>query len=367
VTDFLAFLHESYFRPNTQPLFANLTYLEGSSTWESYLRFLDGAMDESWAVDGLQGYRSPEEWADHLRRAEVAQDLGKYVLLVSQGSGEAPESIEQPDDPRQSFAYASYLLITRGKAAFRYGGQYNLPWLYEDYGLDLGAPLGPRFQDGSNWRRNFTGGTVTVDPVAHTAMISASTTASFSDVPFTHWAFEYIEAIYTSQYTSGCAGDPLRYCPDAPMSRAESAVLILRGVHGSDYTPPSPAAQVFDDLPLDSWAAPWVTTLYEQGYSTGCGEDPLVFCPWRPLSRAEAVVFFMKMMHGPEFMPPQPVSPLFADVPLDEWFSSWVAAADSEGLIRPCQESPEPRFCPADALTRDVAAFMLAHAKNLAP
>ena len=367
MADYLDFLHTAFFKPNGRPLFANLTNLAGAGTWESYLRFLDGVMDESWAVDGLNGYRGPEEWADHLHRAEVAQDLGKHVLLISQGSEETPRRVEQPEDPRQTFAYASYLLVARGQAAFRYGSQYAWPWAYPDYGVDLGEPLGPRFQDGSSWRRNFTGGTVTVDPAAQMATISTSTTSAFSDVPFSHWAFEYVEALYDAQYTSGCATEPLRYCPDAPMNRAETAVLILRGIHGSEFTPTAPATQIFGDLPLDSWATPWATALYNDGYTGGCGDNPLVFCPWRPLSRAEAAVFFVKMLKGPDVIPPQPESPIFADVPRDEWFAKWVAAASSAGLVRACQELPEPRFCPEEALTRDVAAFMLARAKNLVP
>jgi hypothetical protein len=364
---YLSFLYDSFFQPNGRLLFANVTNMAGPGAWEGYLQFLDGAMDESWAVDGLNGFRSPEEWDDDLRRAEMAQDLGKRVLLVSQGSEETPRQVEQPEDSRQTFAYASYLLVANGKAAFRYGSQYAWPWTYPEYGMVLGEPLGPRFQDGSSWRRNFTGGTVTVDPAAYTATISAATTASFSDVPFSHWAFEYIEALYRAEYTSGCATDPPRYCPDAPMNRAEAAVLILRGIRGSEFAPPSPAAAIFDDLPLDSWATPWATVLYDEGYTTGCGSDPLVFCPWRPLSRAEATVLFVKMLQGPDVIPPDPQSQIFADVPVEEWFAKWVSAASSAGLIRACQDLPEPRFCPEEALTRDVAAFMLARAKNLAP
>jgi hypothetical protein len=91
------------------------------------------------------------------------------MILVAPGS--------QADANRQNFAFASYLLISNGKAAFRYSNSdiYREVWLYNNYQVDLGTPLGPRYQSGSLWRRDFTKGFVTVDPISHAATISTST------------------------------------------------------------------------------------------------------------------------------------------------------------------------------------------------
>jgi hypothetical protein len=46
---------------------------------------------------------------------------------------------------------------------------------------------------------------------------------TFVDVPFDHWAHEYIEALYQAGFTTGCSTDPLSYCPDRTLLRAEGA------------------------------------------------------------------------------------------------------------------------------------------------
>ena len=188
---------------------------------------------------------------------------------------------------------------------------------------------------------------------------------TFADVPFDHPFHDVIEILYQNGYTAGCNTNPLMYCPDNTMNRAESAVFVERGIHSASYSPPAPASQVFADLPLDSWAAKWVNGLWQDQYTAGCGTNPLVYCPWQGHSRAEGCVFYLRMLNGPTFDPPQPAAQIFTDVPLDAWYAKWVKAAYDAGLIPACQTSPELRFCPNDALTRAMAAHMMVQAKGL--
>jgi len=190
---------------------------------------------------------------------------------------------------------------------------------------------------------------------------------SFADVPPDHPYFAQIEALYRAGYTAGCATDPLRYCPDQTMNRAESAVFIERGIHTATYDPAAPALQIFADMPLDSWAAKWVHGLWEDQYTAGCGTNPLVYCPWQGHTRAEGCVFYLRMLDGATFDPPQPAGQTFTDVPLDAWYAKWVQAAYDAGLIPACQTSPELTFCPNDPLTRALAAYMMVQAKGLLP
>lgn len=59
----------------------------------------------------------------------------------------------------------------------------------------------------------------------------------FADVPCDGTGFAggiydaYATALWHEGITSGCAVDPLRFCPDRPITRAEQAVLILRAEH----------------------------------------------------------------------------------------------------------------------------------------
>jgi hypothetical protein len=166
VEGFLAYLYTSYFQPAGRPLQANITATDPAA-WFRYLRYLDGAMDEGWGVDWSSGYLSPRQWEENLSRAEQTQAMGKQVILVAQG--------ERSNTQRQQFAYASYLLVTGGSASFRYSSAasgYRDAWLYSNYDLDLGAPLGPRYQEGGKWRRDFANGHVIVDPTARSATIA---------------------------------------------------------------------------------------------------------------------------------------------------------------------------------------------------
>ena len=165
IEDFLSFIYKSYFQPNKHPLFANIIAVKDSRPWFDILDYLDGAMVEAFAVDWHDGYRDSDEWEEQMTLAEKAQGQGKLVILVAQG--------ERNDDRRQQFAFASYLLVTRGRAAFRYSraNHYVQTWLYKNYQLQLGQPLGSRYQKHGTWFRDFEKATVSVNPSRHTSDI----------------------------------------------------------------------------------------------------------------------------------------------------------------------------------------------------
>jgi hypothetical protein len=187
---------------------------------------------------------------------------------------------------------------------------------------------------------------------------------TFVDVPFDHWAHDYIELLYQEGFVSGCNAEPLMYCPDVTMTRAESAVFVQRGVHGAHYMPDPPSGATFTDVPLWEWFAKWANGLWVDGYTAGCGTDPLIFCPMQEHTRTEGAVFFLRMMHGPDYVPPEPVGK-FADVNVNFWGAKWIEAAYSAGLIPACETSQELRFCPSNPLDRAMAAYMMVQAKGL--
>lgn len=162
---FLRYIYTEYFQPQGIPLYGNITEARDSAVWFRYLQYLDGIMNESWAVDWENRYRSPERWEEDMRLAEEVQAQGKHIILISQG--------QEDDIQRQQFAFASYLLVNNGRASFRYtfSSMYNQPWVYDNYNVNLGPALGPRYAVGNLWRRDFTNGSVVVDPVQHTGVI----------------------------------------------------------------------------------------------------------------------------------------------------------------------------------------------------
>jgi hypothetical protein len=196
------------------------------------------------------------------------------------------------------------------------------------------------------------------------AIQGSSPSTSFIDVPIDHWAHDYIEVLYQEGFIAGCSQDPLMYCPEDTLTRAESAVFVERGLHGAEFTPSDPTQQIFADVPLTEWFAKWSQALWDDGYTAGCGTDPLTYCPLQDHTRAEGSVFFLRMMHGADYDPPEPVG-FFVDVPTTAWYADWAEAAYNAGIIPACETEPELRFCPEDPLDRAMAAYMMVQAKGI--
>jgi hypothetical protein len=186
---------------------------------------------------------------------------------------------------------------------------------------------------------------------------------TFQDVPHDYWAYDYIEALYQQGYIAGCSLDPLLYCPEWIMTRAESAVFVERGIHGAGFLPHDPLEQIFADVGLSEWYAKWASQLWYDGYTAGCGTDPLVYCPLQEHTIAEGCVFYLRMMKGADYEPGE-ASGIFVDVPLEAWYARWVEAAYAEGILLPCQTEPEMMACPLDGLERAMGAYMMFLAKE---
>jgi len=206
-----------------------------------------------------------------------------------------------------------------------------------------------------------TAGTITV----------SGTSTTFADVPRTHWAWKYIEALYQEGYVAGCSSDPLLYCPENELTRAEMAVFIVRGDHGADFMPTQPVTEIFGDVILSEWHAKWDHQLYEDGYTSGCSADPLLYCPNQTHLRKESPVYFERMLHGVDFYPDDPTSYFYADVPYGAdsvWYSKWVWAAYLDEIIQECEDDAnrgDEFYRPDDGTTRAEAACIMAKAKQL--
>jgi hypothetical protein len=246
----------------------------------------------------------------------------------------------------------------------------------DDFTLDLsgagaGATLTARWFDprtgafGNEFQVS-GGGNVAFDPPQSQdwGLLITGDSPTFTDVPFDHPYYDYIEVLYQDGYVAGCNADPLMYCPERIMNRAESSVFVERGIHGAEYDPPDPTVVVFDDVALDAWYADWVHGLWDDGYTAGCGTNPLIYCPDQEHTRAEGCVFYLRMMYGADYEPGA-AKGYFVDVDSEMWYAKWVDAAWEAGIAEACETEPELRFCPEEGLTRAVAAYMMVQAKEI--
>jgi hypothetical protein len=342
ITGFLEFLDVNYSQPYGRPIFANITIGLDDAAWSSYMQYLDGAMQERWATEWeMNRYINESKWEADLARAEKFQSQGKYMILVAPGN--------RADANRQNFAFASYLLISNGKAAFRYSNSdvYHEVWMYNNYYVELGAPLGPRYKSGNLWTREFTMGVVNVDPVNNTATIEAS------------WAWPYVKRLYNAGITSGCGNN--MFCPEEPVTRAQMAVFLERSMRGSSYTPPAVGGSTgFGDVPTTHWAGAWIKQLAADSITSGCGSGN--YCPEAPVTRAQMAVFLLKAKHGSAYTPAAGSSTGFSDVAPTHWAAAWINQLAAEGITGGCGTGT---YCPEAVVTRAQMAVFLVRTFNL--
>jgi len=182
----------------------------------------------------------------------------------------------------------------------------------------------------------------------------------FGDVPLTYWANSYIERLYNAGITGGCSTNPLMYCPDATVTRAQMAIFLLKGMHGSIYTPPAVGADSgFTDVPSDYWAAAWIKQLAAEGITGGCGAG--IYCPDATVTRAQMAVFLLKAEHGVSYSPPSATG-VFTDVPVGYWADKWIEQLASEGITGGCGGGI---YCPDSSVTRAQMAVFLVKTFNL--
>ncbi len=77
-------------------------------------------------------------------------------------------------------------------------------------------------------------GTASVSPAPANPYTPPACSGVFSDVACPGgFAVNWIEQFYNDAITAGCATNPLRYCPDSAVTRAEMAVFVEKAMHGT--------------------------------------------------------------------------------------------------------------------------------------
>jgi len=84
--------------------------------------------------------------------------------------------------------------------------------------------------------------------------------------------------------------------PQNKVTRAETAVFLLKALHGSDYTPPAPAGGSFIDV-SGHWAEGWIEQLREEGITSGYPDG--TYRPENQVTRAEMAVFMVNAFSLP--------------------------------------------------------------------
>jgi hypothetical protein len=186
------------------------------------------------------------------------------------------------------------------------------------------------------------------------AMPRSSVLATFGDVPVGYWAWRDVEALAGAGLSAGCGLG--QFCPGGSITRAETAVFLVRSVRGMDFVPPPATGTVFQDVPAGYWAAPWIEQFTQDGSTGNCSLAPPLYCPAQPLTRAEMAVFLLRAKHGGTYTPPAATGGVFTDVPADYWAAPWIEQLAAEGITAGCAPG---LYCPGDLVTRGQMAVFL--------
>ena len=183
--------------------------------------------------------------------------------------------------------------------------------------------------------------------------------STFPDVPENHWAWQFVEAIFSAGLTSGFPDGSYR--PDNPVTRAEMAVFIKKGIHGSTYTPPAPdGGHPFNDI-AGHWAEAWIEDLYDEGFTSGFPDG--TYRPDNQVTRAEMAIFLKKAIHGSAYTSPAPDgSHPFSDIAA-HWAEAWIEDLYDEGIT---SGFPDGTYRPENTATRAEMAVFLVNAFSLA-
>jgi hypothetical protein len=123
------------------------------------------------------------------------------------------------------------------------------------------------------------------------------TTPEFADLPASSPFCPFVEELARRGVVAGCGGG--NYCPDAPVTREQMALLVLRTL--SVAQPQACGTPMFADVPPSSPYCRWIEELVRRGVVTGCGGGN--YCPSQPVTREQMAVFlsatFGLTLYGP--------------------------------------------------------------------
>jgi hypothetical protein len=132
-----------------------------SQTWSDWISFTSGGVLEYWSKwgTGTTQQFADADWDYRQQFLPLTEQAGKIFLGITYA----------PLDDVRSMRYArsSFLLDwDGGRSALVFEPQTGVDPASPEWMADVGTPRGAKYRAGSAWRRDFTGGTVVVNPTA---------------------------------------------------------------------------------------------------------------------------------------------------------------------------------------------------------
>jgi len=114
---------------------------------------------------------------------------------------------------------------------------------------------------------------------------------------------------------------------------------------------------VFVDVPPGYWAEDYIYAIYDAGYTTGCSQNPLKYCPLDPVSRDQMAAFIVRAKEGEPPADYCATGSPFSDVSPDTWPCKYIKRLSELGITQGCGPGI---YCPDRDVTRaEMAAFLV--------
>lgn len=177
------------------------------------------------------------------------------------------------------------------------------------------------------------------------------TVQKFSDVPNTHWAFDYIGEMAQRDVISGYPDG--RFIPENQVTRAEFAKIMVcaAGLRVTNNNTTS-----FDDVYTSDWYCPYVECAkdYLTGYSTNIGT---IYKPTTPALREDIAVALVKLKGYDISLADESILNMFTDsYSISSSARKYVAVAVERGIVSGYDDST---FRGQATITRAEAATLL--------
>ena len=201
--------------------------------------------------------------------------------------------------------------------------------------------------------------TVTVSAYKTKAFFIAQSGKSFNASVFqdvlTHWAKNYIEALYRKGIVKGRSKGV--FAPNDHLTRAEFLKIALKAVEAETEDPDDIEDTPFADVPLYAWYTPYANKAHELGFIKGYSDG--TFRPDQFINRAEAVKILFSAfefdMSGRPVSDSIQIKKRYLDLKGSQWYFPYADFAIQKGIMSGVTDGNDGRFSyfgPSNPITR---------------
>ena len=105
------------------------------------------------------------------------------------------------------------------------------------------------------------------------------------------WWLPLVERLAALEITKGCKTEPLSYCPNKPVTRAQMATFLVRA-----FDLEAAESAGFVDVDEGSVHRANIDALAAAGVTASCNDEPLSYCPNKPVTRAQMATFLARAL-----------------------------------------------------------------------